>query len=173
MTGNRVGSDFPCSSPARKVAVCEACRRQGYCRLGIDVECFDAEAGIFHVGLHCPTDHEGGPEVAHGGWTASVLDEVLGFVPIHHGALVVTGRLEVEYVKPVPITRPLIADAQLERREGRRWFVHGELRLASTGAVLAMATGIWVEPDARHVDARRVERYEAWLSAQGAGVPPG
>lgn len=145
------------------LARCGACQRLGHCRLGIEVERFDHGSGIFHVKLRCPSDHEGGPRVAHGGWTASVLDEVLGLVPILHGGAAVTGRLEVDYIRPVPIERPLVAQASLDRRDGRRWYVNGELRLASTGAELARATGIWVERAPRHF-----ERHQAWLAAEDA-----
>lgn len=123
--------------------------------------------------LECPPEYEGGPQVAHGGWTASVLDEVLGVLPIVHGGRAVTGKLEVVYLRPVPISRPLVGRARLDRREGRRWYVSGDLRLASTGAELARATGIWVERAPGHF-----ERHQAWLAGQdergtGSGSPPG
>jgi acyl dehydratase len=69
--------------------------------------------------------NEGGPEVAHGGWTAGAFDELLGHVPLLHGQLAVTGQLTVTYVKPVPVGRPLHARAWLERRDGHRWYVAG------------------------------------------------
>jgi acyl-coenzyme A thioesterase PaaI-like protein len=118
---------------------------------------------VTHSVLTCPREHEGGPNVAHGGWTAAILDEVLGHVPILHGQLAVTGTLTIRYVRPVPIERELEARAWVARREGRRWYVAGELVLASTGAVLASAEGIWVERDPAHYD-----RHERWLAEQDA-----
>ena len=155
---------FPGNEPGKRVH-CGACQRLGHCRLGIEADRFDGASGIFHVELRCPSDHEGGPQVAHGGWTASVLDEVLGLVPILHGGAAVTGRLEVVYIRPVPIERALVAQASLERRDGRRWYVNGELRLAATGAELARATGIWVERAPRHF-----ERHQAWLAGEEAAA---
>jgi acyl-coenzyme A thioesterase PaaI-like protein len=94
-----------------------------------------------HTELVCGPENEGGPEVAHGGWTAGAFDELLGQVPLLHGQLAVTGQLTVTYVKPVPVGRPLHARAWLERQEGHRWYVVGEMVLASTGAVLARGSG--------------------------------
>jgi len=31
--------------------------------------------GVMHANIRCPSDYEGGPQVAHGGWTAEILDE--------------------------------------------------------------------------------------------------
>jgi catechol 2,3-dioxygenase len=56
-----------------------------------------------------------GPRLHHVGlWTAGVLDEVLGHVPILQGQLTVTGTLTVRFVKPVPIERPLEARAWVD-----------------------------------------------------------
>lgn len=113
--------------------------------------------------LVCDESNEGGPDVAHGGWTASVFDEVLGHVPVLAGELAVTGELTVRYVKPVPIGRPLVARAWTERREGRRWYVAGELLLESTGAVLARGNAIMVVRSGDHF-----ARHQAWLAEQDA-----
>jgi hypothetical protein len=42
----------------------------------------------------------------------------------------------------------------------------GELRLASTGALLARAHGVFVERDASHF-----ERYRRWIADQDAEAP--
>src|ERR1700682_3180005 len=141
------GGDF--QQPPRTdggVALCGACRRTGECRLGLTTERLAAR-GAAHFELVCPAGHEGGPGVAHGGWTAAVLDEVLGHVPILHGQLSVTGTLTVRFVKPVPIERRLEARAWVDRVEGKKWFCSGQLVLASSGAELATATGVWIARD--------------------------
>ncbi len=157
-----VGGDF--QQPPRTdggVALCGACRRTGECRLGLTTERMD-EAGVAYFEIVCPAGHEGGPRVAHGGWTAAVLDEVCGHVPILHNQMAVTGTLTVRFVKPVPIERPLVARAWVDRVEGSKWFVSGELVLESSSACLATATGVWIARDgARHFDG-----FERWLEAQ-------
>src|SRR5215216_860637 len=112
------GADF--QQPPRNdggVALCGSCRRSQTCRLGLTTERLDAD-GVASFDLVCPPEHEGGPHVAHGGWTAGVLDEVLGHVPLLHDQLTVTGTLEVRFVRPVPIERPLRARAWIDRVEG-------------------------------------------------------
>jgi acyl-coenzyme A thioesterase PaaI-like protein len=155
------GSDF--QQPPRTgspVALCGACRRLGACRLGLGREELQPDGSV-HTDLECGPENEGGPDVAHGGWTAAVLDEVLGHVQMLHGQLAVTGQLSVTYVKPVPVGRPLHARAWRTRLEGHRWYTEAELTLASTGAVLARGEGVMVLRDRDHFD-----RHRAWLAQQ-------
>jgi acyl-coenzyme A thioesterase PaaI-like protein len=156
------GGDF--QQPPRTdggVALCGACRRTGECRLGLTTERLE-EDGVARFDITCPREHEGGPGVAHGGWTAGVLDEVLGHVPLLHNRMSVTGTLTVRFEKPVPIERPLEARAWVDRRETRKWFVEGELVLASSGAVLARANGIFVLRD----HGTHFVEFERWLAEQ-------
>jgi acyl-coenzyme A thioesterase PaaI-like protein len=163
MTGSNdwVGSDFQRGpQPDGEVGLCGACRALGACRLGLKREHL-GEDGVVRSHLVCPAGHEGGPGVAHGGWTAGVLDELLGHVPMLHRSLSVTKTLEVSFLRPVPIERPLEASAWATRREAGRWYIAGEIRLASTGAELARAAGVFVERDPAHFS-----RFERWLDEQ-------
>ena len=160
------GSDFQMPpAPESPVALCGACRRLGQCRLGLGREELQPDGSV-HTDLVCGPENEGGPEVAHGGWTAGVLDEVLGHVPVLHGELAVTGQLSVSYVKPVPVGRPLHARAWTVRREGRRWYIAGELTLASSGAVLARGEAVMVLRDVGHF-----ARHQEWLAQQDQAGP--
>jgi acyl-coenzyme A thioesterase PaaI-like protein len=156
------GSDF--QQPPRTdggVALCGACRRTNTCRLGLTVEHLD-DAGVAHFELVCPHEHEGGPGVAHGGWTAAVLDEVLGHVPILHGRMSVTGTLTVRFERPVPIGLTLHALGWVAQRDERKWTVAGELRLGSSGALLASGQGIFVLRD----PATHFGNFQRWLEQQ-------
>jgi acyl-coenzyme A thioesterase PaaI-like protein len=151
------------------VSLCGGCTRSGNCRLGLGREIL-LEDGTTETDLVCTPDHEGGPDVAHGGWTAAIFDEVLGHVPMLHGQLAVTGRLSVTFVKPVPVGRPLRAVARIDKREERRWHVSAELTLSATGAVLGSAEATMVLRDRAHF-----ERHRQWLAEQdtlGALEPP-
>jgi acyl-coenzyme A thioesterase PaaI-like protein len=143
------------------VVLCFSCRRTGHCRLGLTEERL-VEFGVTTTRLSCPTDQEGGPGVAHGGWTAAALDEILGHMVLLSGHMAVTGTLTVEFLKPVPVERELEARAWLERRENGKWHNVGELRLVSTGALLARATGIFIERNPKI----HFERHREWLAAQ-------
>jgi acyl-coenzyme A thioesterase PaaI-like protein len=156
------GTDF--QQPPRTdggVALCGACRRTGSCRLGLTTERLD-DRGEAHFEIVCPAEHEGGPGVAHGGWTAGVLDEVLGHVPILHGLISVTGTLTVRFERPVPIERPLHARAWVAKRDERKWTIEGELRLGGSDALLAKAEGIFVLRD----PATHFENFQRWLAQQ-------
>lgn len=160
------GSDFQLPPQPGPVALCGACRRLGSCRLGLGREELQPDGSV-HTDLVCGPENEGGPDVAHGGWTAGVFDEVLGHVPVLNGELAVTGQLSVTYVKPVPVGRPLHARAWTVRREGHRWYVAGELTLASSGAVLARGEAVMVVRDIGHF-----ARHQEWLAGQDqAGQP--
>lgn len=156
------GGDFvlPAQSRPGEVLLCQACTRLGRCRLGLKVEELTPQGTVLtHV--VCSEEHEGGPGVAHGGWTAGVLDELVGHVPLLLGVLAVTGSLNVRFIRPVPIERELIASAHVTGREGSRWFVTAELALESSGSVLATGEGILVERDPAHF-----ARHQAWLQNQ-------
>lgn len=161
-----LGSDFQRTAAGDGIALCGACAREGRCRLGLSSETLTAD-GVVVTELVCGPENEGGPEVAHGGWTAGVFDEMLGHVPLLRGEMAVTGQLSVTYLKPVPVDRPLVGHAWLERREGSRRFVAGELLLARTGAVLARATAVMVARDAAHFD-----RHRRWLAEQDEQASP-
>jgi len=141
--------------------LCGACRKTGECRLGLDTERLDSD-GVAHFEVVCPESYEGGPGVAHGGWTAGCLDEVLGHVPLLHSQLSVTGTLTVRFVKPVPIGHPLLARAWIDRVDGVKWFISGDLVLKSSGALLASATGVWI---ARNRESH-FGGFERWLAQQ-------
>ena len=161
------GSDFQLPpQPASPVALCGACRRLGACRLGLGREELQPDGSV-HTDLVCGPENEGGPDVAHGGWTAGAFDEILGHVPLLTGELAVTGQLSVSYVKPVPVGRPLHARAWTVRREGRRWYVAGELTLVSTGAVLGRGEAVMVLRDRGHF-----ARHQEWLAQQDLTARP-
>ncbi|WP_329409083.1 PaaI family thioesterase [Nocardia vinacea] len=146
--------------PGDPVILCGACTRRGSCRLGVEREQLRRwDTAVFD--LHCPRDQEGGPEVAHGGWIAAVLDECGGHLPLLNNVMSVTAELTVNFVKPVPVQRALQARAWVDRREGSRWYIGVELMLLPGRAVLATASGIWVTRDKGHFD-----RHRAWLAEQ-------
>jgi acyl-coenzyme A thioesterase PaaI-like protein len=142
------------------VRLCASCIPLGRCRLGIRGEGLDDD-GVAHFHLECDAGHEGGPGVAHGGWTASVLDEMLGSVALLHKRLTVTKSLTVEFLLPVPINQPLRGRSWNDRIEGHRWHNVGEVTLAATGALLGRATGVFSERDPDHF-----QRHKDWLATQ-------
>jgi acyl-coenzyme A thioesterase PaaI-like protein len=161
MTEQRwAGADFTRPPSDSGIALCRACERRGDCRLGLGRETLLPDGSV-ETTLMCSAEHEGGPGVAHGGWTAAMFDEVTGHVTLLSGQLAVTGSMQVSYLKPVPIERPLIARAWVNRKDERRWYVEGEIRLVSTGALLGRAEATMVLRDPGHFD-----RHRQWLAQQ-------
>jgi acyl-coenzyme A thioesterase PaaI-like protein len=144
------------------VSLCRGCLAAARCRLGLQSEQLAGE-GTLVSEVQCPEDQQGGPRVAHGGWTAGVLDELAGHALVLRGEFVVTGTLTVIFVRPVPVQWPLIGRSWITRREGRKVFVSATLELAETGEVLAHADAIMVKRPAEHF-----AKHEQWLDNQRA-----
>lgn len=157
-----VGADYQQRSESDNPVLCGACKKIGRCRLGLRHRGLDKD-GVSYSTVICPPEYEGGPQVAHGGWTASALDEMLGHTSVIQGQLVVTATLTVDFIKPVPIDRELEGRGWIERREGSRVYISGELRLASTNVLLAKASGVFIARDYSHFD-----RHQKWLAEQDA-----
>ncbi|MFI5886098.1 PaaI family thioesterase [Streptomyces sp. NPDC051554] len=158
---DRAGGDFvlPCPRDGG-IALCAGCSAQGHCRLGLQAERLDCDGTVW-TDLVCAAEHAGGPGVAHGGWTAGVLDELVGHVPMLHGTLAVTGTLAVRFLRPVPVGRQLVGSAGIVTKTDGRWHVRARLCLAAGGAELAVADAVMVERDPSHYS-----RFRAWLDTQ-------
>jgi acyl-coenzyme A thioesterase PaaI-like protein len=143
-----------------EIMLCYACRPAGRCRAGVQSVTPSDRQGLV-MRLVCPAEYEGGPQVAHGGWTALAFDEALGHVGPLNRAYTVTGRLEVDFIKPVPILTVVEIKAWVDEHEGRKWRLRGEMTLVSTGAALARASGLFIERRPTHF-----EDHKAWLEAQ-------
>lgn len=146
--------------------LCASCLSNGACRLGLRCLGLDAQ-DVVQFDIICSASFEGGPNVAHGGWTAATLDEMLGTVGMMHQTLTVTKSLSVDFLKPVPIGQPLKGRSWNDHKEGHRWHNVGEISLAATGVVLGRATGVF---SARKPD--HFQKHDAWLAAELAGGSP-
>ncbi|MFE2139260.1 PaaI family thioesterase, partial [Streptomyces sp. NPDC059466] len=56
--------------------------------------------------------HQGAPGLAHGGVLATALDETLGSLNWLLRVIAVTGRLETDFVRPVPVGTVLYLEAE-------------------------------------------------------------
>ena len=115
--------------------------------------------------------YEGPPGCLHGGLVAAGFDEVLGFAQALGGQPGMTGRLTVHYRSPTPLFQPVRYVCRFDRREGRKIFASGELRVIADGRLCAEAEGLFVS--------MRAEVFEALMRLRGGGVgaaeprPPG
>lgn len=83
--------------------------------------------------------HQGAPGLAHGGLLACAFDEALGTVV---GQMLrkpaVTGRLETDFKRPVPVGSTLHIIAQLDGVAGRKIYASAEGRLDAEDGPLAL-----------------------------------
>jgi acyl-coenzyme A thioesterase PaaI-like protein len=91
--------------------------------------------------------HEGAPGRSHGGIVAALFDDVYGFILEIQAQSAFTGELWVRYEAGVPIGIPIVCTVRLDRREGRKLFMTGELTVGSTDQVLARSAATFIAID--------------------------
>lgn len=79
----------------------------------------------------------------HGGIVATLMDEAMSKLNKPLEVIAVTRKLEVEYLRPTPVERPLTLVGRHVRREGRKLFHIAELR-DSDGRMLAHAQALFI-----------------------------
>jgi uncharacterized protein (TIGR00369 family) len=99
----------------------------------------------------------GPPAHAHGGIIATILDEAMGKVSKLHNLVAVTSTMEIVYVKPVPLFKPLVVEGWETRVVGRIHYRAGEIRDPG-GELLASSTGKFVEIDPERVFAKYLKK---------------
>src|ERR1035441_4908774 len=103
------------------------------------------------------TPYTGPPGPCHGGIIATVLDDAMGKVNKLHQVIALTKEMTVQYLKPVPLDKPLHV-------EGREVSVHGSQHineaeiLNEKGEVLARSKGIFIAIDPEKMFGKFVER---------------
>ena len=98
----------------------------------------------------------GPPGHLHGGIIATILDEAMGKANKLKGKVALTRRMEIEYLKPVPVGTPLTVEGKVLRLRGRALYNYAELRNAE-GVVLARSRGKFMVVDAEKMFARELE----------------
>jgi acyl-coenzyme A thioesterase PaaI-like protein len=110
---------------------------------------------------------QGPPGHAHGGIIATLLDEAMSKANRFRKIVAMTRHMSIDYRRPVPLETDLVLEGWSEKHagsaSGRNHQCSAEIRDAS-GAVLASATGIFVE-----VTAEALERYKARYNAGDGG----
>ncbi|MDN0199234.1 PaaI family thioesterase [Streptomyces sp. S.PNR 29] len=92
--------------------------------------------------------HEGPPGYGHGGMSAMLLDEVMGWACVAAGTPGMTVSLQVRYHRPVPLETPLRVYARVTGTEGRKVFVAGSISVeGDPSTAVVTADGTFVSPD--------------------------
>lgn len=113
---------------------------------GLDLEVVrDGDEAVASLTLRAA--HEGAPGRSHGGIVAALFDDVFGFVLQIRSETAFTGELWMRYEAGVPIGEPLSCRVRLDRREGRKLFMTGELTVVATAQLLARSTATFITID--------------------------
>src|SRR5206468_5427389 len=92
----------------------------------------------------------GPPAVVHGGWVATLLDQLLGHANAAAGVGGFTAELTVRYRRPTPYGVPLTIRARTDSVDGRR--VHASGEIVADGVVTAEASGLFLTPKKERLD---------------------
>lgn len=103
--------------------------------------------GVFTVS----ENHQGAPGLAHGGLLSAAIDEILGSLNWLLGVPAVTGRLECDFRRPVPVGTTLHIHAAIESMHGRKLFTRATVYMNdSSGPVAIEATALFVQVKLEH-----------------------
>jgi acyl-coenzyme A thioesterase PaaI-like protein len=96
--------------------------------------------------------HQGAPGLAHGGLLACAFDEAIGAAVGHLlRQPAVTGHLETDFVRPVPVGSTLHITSRLSGVAGRKVYASADGRLnASDGPIAVRARALFVIVDFKH-----------------------
>jgi uncharacterized protein (TIGR00369 family) len=101
--------------------------------------------------------YTGPPGHCHGGIIASILDDAMGKVNKLHQVVALTREMTVEYLKPVPLYKPLRVEGREIEVRGAKHINAAEI-LNEKNEVLARSRGIFVAIDPEKMFAKYVER---------------
>ncbi|MEU1023603.1 hotdog domain-containing protein [Streptomyces sp. NPDC005904] len=95
--------------------------------------------------------HQGAPGLAHGGILATALDETLGSLNWLLRVIAVTGRLETDFVRPVPLGTVLFLEAEVTAVAGRKIYSSATGRIGGpAGPVAVRADALFIEVKVDH-----------------------
>jgi uncharacterized protein (TIGR00369 family) len=117
--------------------------------IGLQLEFLLAEDGAVVCLPTIPECFEGPPGYLHGGIIATLLDEAMSKTVRARGLKAVTGRMEIDYRRPVRSAAPIRLEGRLLRSEGRKHWTEARI-LDARGHVLAEAKGIFIEIGGGH-----------------------
>jgi acyl-coenzyme A thioesterase PaaI-like protein len=110
--------------------------------------------------------HQGAPGLAHGGVLSTALDETMGSLGWLMHTIMVTGRLETDFVRPVPVGTVLHLGAEVTAVDGRKVFTRATDRIGGPeGPVAVRAEALFIKVNVAHfTEHGRDEEIEAALA---------
>jgi uncharacterized protein (TIGR00369 family) len=118
---------------------------------------YDEERDCFVCRFRLGKRYTGPPGHCHGGIIATILDEAMGKVNKLRQVIALTSEITVNYLKPVPLNKPLRVESREEKVTGRRHINVAEI-LNQKDEVLARSRGLFIAIDPHKMFAKFVDR---------------
>jgi len=97
--------------------------------------------------VRVPRRFEGPPGHVHGGVIATLLDEAMSKANRQFSVVAMTRQMEVEYLKPVPLMKPLTLTAHHVNASGRKHRCEAQIT-DQNGTILASAKALFIAVNA-------------------------
>src|ERR1035438_4408097 len=111
--------------------------------IGLRLEFLVAEDASVVCFVTVPDTFEGHPGYLHGGIIATLLDEGMHKAVRARGLTSMTGRMEIDYLRPAPPGARLRLEGRIVSSEGRKHWTEAKL-LNSKGIVFAESKGLFI-----------------------------
>ena len=118
---------------------------------------YDEDRDRFICRFRLGKRYTGPPGHCHGGIIATILDEAMGKVNKLRQVVAVTAEITVNYLRPVPLNKPLRVESREVSVKGRRHVNMAEIR-NKEGKVLARSRGLFIAIDPHKMFGKFVER---------------
>jgi uncharacterized protein (TIGR00369 family) len=118
---------------------------------------YDEERDCFVCRFRLSKRYTGPPGHCHGGIIATILDEAMGKVNKLRHVVALTSQITVDYLKPVPLNKPLRVESREVKVKGREHVNMAEI-LNQKGEVLARSRGLFIAIDPHKMFAKFVDR---------------
>ena len=118
---------------------------------GLHLRVIAGEGLTVHGDFLVTEHHQGAPGLAHGGVLSVAMDEIVGALNWLLASPAVTGRIECDFRKPVPVGTYLHLEAEVVGVQGRKVFTRALGRLGSAeGPVAIQATALFIQVPLKH-----------------------
>src|SRR5512135_2506416 len=117
----------------------------------------DEERRTFVCHFMLSKRYTGPPGHCHGGIIATILDEAMGKVNKLCHVVALTSQITVDYLKPVPLNKPLRVESREVKVKGREHVNMAEI-LNQKGEVLARGQGLFIAIDPHKMFSKFVDR---------------
>lgn len=111
---------------------------------------YDNDRKCFTCRFRLSKRYTGPPGYCHGGIIATILDDAMGKLNKLRQVTAVTAQMKIDYLRPVPLNKPLRVDSRELRVRGRRHFHMAEI-MNEDEKVLARSRGVFVAIDPKRL----------------------